>query len=80
MSEKATGYVQNVIKWYGKCLENDHNYEKGWNNLGAAYGRLNNHKEALKAYKRALDLDPKYLSAWRNLCISYSELGVNFDF
>ncbi len=43
-----------------------------WNNIGAAYFRMNNIPESLRSFERALQLDPCNFNAHRNLMMFYS--------
>jgi hypothetical protein len=46
-----------------------------WYLLGATYGELGRHREAIEAYRKALLLKPDYPHAWNNLALSYAQLG-----
>ncbi|MBX3299441.1 MAG: tetratricopeptide repeat protein [Acidobacteria bacterium] len=46
-----------------------------WNELGIAYRKQNNYKDAIAQFKKAIDLDENYAPAWYNLAESQIRSG-----
>ena len=67
--------VQSAIKYYKKALFIDSRFAEAWNNLGNAYGLLNEHNKALAAFEKALAIDDTYGRALFGKAISLKYLG-----
>ncbi len=56
-----------AARFYGKALELDPAYARGWGNLGSALVREGKKDEGRSSYERALACDPEYTEAMVNL-------------
>ena len=69
------GEMREAFAYLQKALDISPDNEDLWLNLGAFYGRLNKHEQALAAYKVALNLDPGSRGAISGLGRTHYLLG-----
>jgi Flp pilus assembly protein TadD len=68
-------YWNNGITLFSRNIEITGNNFMAYNNLGAAFGRLDRYAEAIDAYKQAIKIKPDSARTYHNLGAIYSNLG-----
>lgn len=65
--------------WCRQWVKDDPKNDIAWFMLGAAYGDLKQHTEAVDAYREAVRINPKFASSWDRLGNRYSHLKQYTD-
>jgi len=68
------GEDDQALKAYKEAIRLKPDLAGAWNNLGVAYGHLQQYDQALKAYQEATRLKPDFAEAWNNLGNTYLHL------
>jgi tetratricopeptide (TPR) repeat protein len=71
----ATGQVDAGISYLRKGASLAPNYGPVWENLGLAYQKKSNHRDAVKAFERATQLLPNHRLPWQHLSEEYRAMG-----
>jgi arylsulfatase A-like enzyme/Flp pilus assembly protein TadD len=73
----SAGQYDKVISIFGKMKLREVEFDPvAWNNLGIAYAKKGNFKDAIKAYEVGLSLDSKYSELLNNMGNAYFSLGL----
>jgi len=62
---------QGLLDWCLKWTKSDPNNAYVWYNLGAAYGYLKRHNDAIEAYRQSIRINPEDAEAWYMLGCVY---------
>jgi tetratricopeptide (TPR) repeat protein len=73
------GKFENAAIGYQRAAALNPNYAEAYNNLGEAFGELQQYPRAIEAFNKAFVLDPKLLKAKYNQAVTYDRMG-NFRY
>jgi superkiller protein 3 len=68
------GWHELAIEYYQKAIAADPNYATTYYNMGLAYAKLENYREAIRCYQKAIDIDPNHTAAYYNMGNAYYNL------
>jgi tetratricopeptide (TPR) repeat protein len=68
----AIGELEDAAKFFRQAVEQDANYQDGWEALGMALYKLERYPEAIEAGKIAAKLNPNSQFVWSSLSLAYN--------
>ena len=74
-ASRQVSYWKNSVTLFSHANQVTQNNYIAHNNLGAAYGELGRHQEAIEAFRQAIKINPYYAKAHNNLGAAYGRLG-----
>jgi tetratricopeptide (TPR) repeat protein len=73
----SAGQYDKVVSTFEKMSLREVEFNpEAWNNLGIAYAKKGDFKEAIKAYEIGLSLDSRYPELYNNMANAYFSLGL----
>ncbi len=68
----AIGDLDEAIKYFRQVVEQDPQYQDGWEALSMALYKLDRYPEAIEAGLRAAKIDPNNQFVWSSLSLAYN--------
>src|ERR1700761_9395703 len=68
----AIGELEDAARFFQQAVEQDANYQDGWEALGMALYKLERYPEAIEALKRSAKLNPNSQFVWSSLSLAYN--------
>lgn len=68
----AIGELEEAARYFRQVVEQDPEYQDGWQALGMVLYKLDRYEESIVAGKRAAEIDPNNQFVWSSLSLAYN--------
>jgi superkiller protein 3 len=71
LNAQENGFNELAIEYYQKAINIDPNDADAYGNMGIAYAKLEDYREAIKCYQKVIAIDPNLAAAYGNMGSAY---------